>query len=503
MKRLLLLFTIPTLFLISCNGNKSSKQLLLATQNLKSVLIALHADSAYNLKTPKGAIIKIAKNSFDVRAGATINLEIKEAYSAGDILLAGLTTKSNGELLQSGGMIYVNATADEKAVKIIKPINISIPSEVYDERMQLFKGEIENDGDINWVDPQPLDTAPAAKMILNGRVLFKSNCASCHKPTMDFTAPALAGCREREPDRDWAYRYTKNPALMTQTDAYAKALYQKWNKIQMTAFLALRRDEVNAILDYCDNEARLNPFSRPANTTALSDSLGQITTICSDTQFLPLPDSNFKQLPIGIVPDSSATIYPGMRFPELPMYQFNIDQSGWYNIDCFIDDNQALVTNVTLTATLNYPKGLYITVYLCVPDRKLLTSGDEMKNSKYQFYNTEGSIPLILNDEAIIFAYGSDTAHAWYGISRFTVKEKQDIAVNLKASTKEDILNALKSNKLDGIKIEIEKPVTYTTEYGFPGSFYLDTSKSNMQMQIFDIPCNLPDSPRQISAVKK
>src|SRR5689334_22449712 len=121
MKYLALPFLVLVLLVSSC-GTKKTNQSVLTPANLKSAFITLNADSAYVLKAPKGAILKIARNSFDVKPGEKIRLEIKEAFTASDILLAGLTTKSNGKLLQSGGMIYINATANDKAVKIIKPI---------------------------------------------------------------------------------------------------------------------------------------------------------------------------------------------------------------------------------------------------------------------------------------------------------------------------------------------------------------------------------------------
>jgi hypothetical protein len=319
---------------------------------------------------------------------------------------------------------------------------------------------------------------------------------------MDFTAPALAGCRERQPYPDWAYRFTKNPSLMVEKDEYASAIYKKWNKTQMTAFPSLSRADVDAILDYCDNEAMLNPML-PATFKTDSISDGPSSTPCFDSGFYPLPDTNIQILPIDTMPDSTGKISTEIISTEVPMYQFNIDQSGWYNIDCFIDDNLALVTNVRLTASLKMPKELNVTVYLCIPDRKLLTSGIEMKNRVYQFYSADGIIPLILNDEAIIFAFGADTAKAFYGIARFKVQNKQHIVVNLKESTKEDILSAIKSNKLDGVKIEIEKPETYIREFGMVDSSAVDTSKQKMQMQIFEIPCDRANNTNQISGFYK
>ncbi len=495
MKRFLLPFSVAALVLMSCNSKSSSNQNILTAQNLKSAFIYLSADSAYNLKTAKGAILKIAENSFDVKGNEKLRLEIKEAYSAGDILLAGLTTRSNGKLLQSGGMIYINATSNGKKIELLKPINVSIPSASYDERMQLFKGEVENDGSINWVAPQPLDTSPVARNIINGKALFKANCASCHKPTMEFTGPVLAKCREREPDRDWAYRFTRNPSAMTQTDAYARTIFQKYNKTQMTAFPNLNRADVNAILDYCDNEAILNPLPKANTATPASfitgdsaSSTQQINNCGLDTFYYPVPDTNILVLPFISKPDTNQI--NNSPVPEIPMYQFNIDQSGWYNVDCFVDANRDMVTTVNLIATLKMPKPLNMQVYLCIPQRKLLTYGMEKPNKEYEFYEAGGSIPLVLNDEAIIFAIGSDSTNAYYGITRFTVQAKQNIRINVKASTKEDILKAIKSNKLDGIKIEIEKPEIYFRQSSLVDSSKTDKPKEEMQMQIIKKPCN-------------
>lgn len=498
----LLLLILAGIFLCSCNKNPSG-QLLLNANNLKSTFILLHPDSSYTLKTPKGAIIKIAKNSFDIRSNEKISLEIKEAYSAGDILLAGLATKSNGRLLQSGGMIYLNATANDKAVTIKKTISISIPSEVYDGKMQLFKGKVEDDSSINWIDPQPLDTAPAAKKIISGELLFKANCASCHKPTMDFTGPSLRGWRARVPGGDWIYKYIANPSAMQETDPYARFIFRKWNKTQMTAFPTLGKKEVDAIMAYVDNEALLNPG--PINNTSKTDSSinEPPVTTCSDSILSPLPDTSIQVLPIDTMPDSTGIMLSEAQMAALPMYQFNIDQSGWYNVDCFIENNRDSVTNVNLTAVLKMPGNLNAEVYLCIPDRKLLANGYEMQNGKYTFYENNGVIPLIPGDEAIIFALGSDSAKAYYGITRFKVQDKQNILVNLKASTQEEILSAIKSNKLDGVKIEIDKPETYIREYPLTDSLAKDTTIQKMQMQIFEVPCTATDSIMLVASFKK
>ena len=67
----------------------------------------------------------------------------------------------------------------------------------------------------------------------NGEALFKANCASCHKPDKDFTGPALKGARDREPDKEWAYKWVNNVNAMLETDAYAKKLLaEKGSRMQ-------------------------------------------------------------------------------------------------------------------------------------------------------------------------------------------------------------------------------------------------------------------------------
>ncbi len=84
-----------------------------------------------------------------------------------------------------------------------------------------------------------------------GEALFKANCANCHKVDGDYTGPWLKGARDREPSKDWVYKWVANPAGMVETDAYAKPLKAKWIVV-MTAFPALKKAEIDAILDYVD-----------------------------------------------------------------------------------------------------------------------------------------------------------------------------------------------------------------------------------------------------------
>ncbi len=69
-----------------------------------------------------------------------VQLEIKEAYSFTDIIANGLHTVSNGNPLESAGMIYMNAFQNKEAldINIKKPIMVSMPAKQKVNGMQLF-----------------------------------------------------------------------------------------------------------------------------------------------------------------------------------------------------------------------------------------------------------------------------------------------------------------------------------------------------------------------------
>lgn len=106
----------------------------------------------------------------------------------------------------------------------------------------------------------------------DGEALFKANCAACHKPLEDFTGPMLKGARDREPNKEWAYKWVNNVNSMLETDAYAKSLLAKYGS-KMTQF-NMKQDEIKAILDWADTyappaKAPAAPGAEPATDNTL------------------------------------------------------------------------------------------------------------------------------------------------------------------------------------------------------------------------------------------
>ena len=83
-----------------------------------------------------------------------------------------------------------------------------------------------------------------------GRKLFKSLCASCHKLDKKLVGPALGGVEERRTN-EWLQAWIKNNAeLRASGDKDAIAIFEEYNGSNMTAFPQLSEKTINDILYY-------------------------------------------------------------------------------------------------------------------------------------------------------------------------------------------------------------------------------------------------------------
>ena len=83
-----------------------------------------------------------------------------------------------------------------------------------------------------------------------GKNLFKSQCASCHKLERKLVGPALGGIESRR-ENDWLKAWIKNnAALRASGDADAIAVYEEYNGSAMTAFPQLSDKNIDDILYY-------------------------------------------------------------------------------------------------------------------------------------------------------------------------------------------------------------------------------------------------------------
>ena len=81
------------------------------------------------IRGEKGTVLFISKASFEgAPANSIIDFRLKEAYSFSDIISENLSTQSGNKLLQTGGMIYVDAKYKGMDLTFKKEMNVSFSS---------------------------------------------------------------------------------------------------------------------------------------------------------------------------------------------------------------------------------------------------------------------------------------------------------------------------------------------------------------------------------------
>lgn len=129
-----------------------------ADKNLPTQLFSIDPAKDTVLETEGGIIFAVPAGAF-LGANGKITLEVREALNPMDIINGGLSTTSDGEQLETGGMFYLNARSGEQSLKInpAKPVYANVPTNEIKPGMMLFTGERNADGSINWKNPKPME----------------------------------------------------------------------------------------------------------------------------------------------------------------------------------------------------------------------------------------------------------------------------------------------------------------------------------------------------------
>jgi len=86
--------------------------------------------------------------------------------------------------------------------------------------------------------------------VANGKSLFNSQCAACHKLDKKVIGPALGEVTQRR-SKEWLYAWIKdNQALRESGDADAIAIYEEYNGSVMPGFPGLSNEDIDDILTY-------------------------------------------------------------------------------------------------------------------------------------------------------------------------------------------------------------------------------------------------------------
>ena len=103
-----------------------------------------------------------------------------------------------------------------------------------------------------------------------GETLFKTNCSACHALDKQMVGPALGGVVDRLKTEqnlgvDWFQKWIRdNKALRASGDKYANEVFEKFNKVEMTAFPNLTDQDIADLLEYTTNPPKAEPAAEDA-----------------------------------------------------------------------------------------------------------------------------------------------------------------------------------------------------------------------------------------------
>jgi len=162
MTRVIKFFFVLTVFITSCNKDKGNNTdvftKVYSPDNLTTQIFSIDASIDNIITGTNGTKIRIPKSSFVDSTGqtilGTIEIKLKEALTKQEMVLGNLTTTFNGKPLETGGMIFVDASSNGKSLFIgeNKSIQVALPTDSTLSGMSVFAGVQDSTG-IEWKDP--------------------------------------------------------------------------------------------------------------------------------------------------------------------------------------------------------------------------------------------------------------------------------------------------------------------------------------------------------------
>ncbi len=380
---------------------EKTKKHLFTASDIEAQVFSISTDKDTILIGKAGTVIIIEKNTFVDQNGnqpnGQIKIEFKECLDKLDMILGNLTTTSNGKFLESGGMIYINATSanQQLAISDNKTINVEINADIVFSDMQLFEGIFENNI-INWINPSPLSPEIIQKFVGTSddsiQVSFiQDTIYKKHNVTYN-----IDGFTDIE-------KYDEIPNDLS---------YKIAKKIWAGTGMVITKDSSMMVEDF-----KINLFKQDTFTIWKDYKYGT-KWVKTETLNTFTEDQNTN-------------------------YIFSIKKLGWANIDRFYSDPRT--EEIELIARVNNYKD-YEDIYISMvfKNQNMYLPGYQKKDNSFSFTHGDyEKTSLPVGEVAIILVTAYKDDRPYYAIKTFKIMERQTINFNLTATTKEDLKREL------------------------------------------------------------
>lgn len=407
--RLLIILAVLTITACQNSDQDTTEQTnLLSTDEIETQVFSIPAIKDTLLTGKSGTILTIEKNTFIDQNGnpasGEIKIEFKECLDKLDMVIGNMTTTTNGQFLESGGMVYINATSNNEQLAIAadKSIRVEIPSDSTLDGMQVFEGE-ETDNGINWKNP----------VELNNKIIEEPEIAQgvIIEEAEDIIKQTNVGYYVKDfhysgnyPNHTFLSEFKPTPPDL---DVKIGDIYWGGNGIILTKDSVIQIDSFEVALVKMDSIREIQwanfSFDGPA--------------IQGQNQFREDKNTN---------------------------YIFSVKKLGWANIDRLFTDPRTKEIDLIVKVD-NY--GEYENIYtsMIFTNQSMYLPGYQKKDNTFSFTHGDyekTSLPVGETTTVLVTAYKDDKP--FYAIKTFTIKEEQVIDLKLSATTKDDLKKELK-----------------------------------------------------------
>ena len=383
------------LYYSSCTNSKDE-----STKNNKEIFSKL-IKQKYLIKTEKdtvllgsaGTALYISKNTFIDSLGKLIVgevvVELIEANTPPEIVLGNLSTVSNGNFLQTGGMLYINATLNGNQLNIEsnKDILVNQPTDSVIDNMSQYDGVINSSG-INWSNPKKL-----RKKYLNSKRRIKTAGAT----NVSYSVPSLY-----ENVKVGDYNNVK----------YPKGLREKIDELIYSG---------NGLIISNDSVVKIDGY----NVNLYKGELRSYNDI-------------------NIIDVEDGEVINGFEIDTKTSYCFPITKLGWVNIDRLFHDPRT--KKVEFITKIN-DDAEFTKVYITLVTERMYIPGYQMKNEDYSFTHSDGEKPMLpIGASAVVIAIAYKDEKPFYSLQKLIISENQTISLNLRETSMDSLRQILKTN---------------------------------------------------------
>lgn len=374
-------------------------------------------------------------------ARGKIKLEVTEYYKLSDILLANLSTKSDDNLLETGGMLFIKASKNGKELKLLdsKTMTISFPDK-NKKGMQLFSGE-QHGNEINWKLQKTRDSVKNVFEEEDVEVAFN----------VVENVPTYPGCENETNNTNKRKCFTEkiNTLLARKFNTDIASDLNLTGKIRVRVFFKIDKEgnvidvEARAPHKLLADEAirfvnllpKMNPALQRGKPVRVPFYLPINITLDGVTRATPPVIVGREDNLIGEVDDIIARDSTGAHITRnhLERYTFATSKLGWINCDRF-----ARITGKRVRFRLKIKEPGNANLKLVFKSMSAVLPSKKYKNS-FDF----GTIPA--GENVVLVAIKKIRDKIYLGIKETETKQISELDLNFKEVTIQELKGALKN----------------------------------------------------------